>query len=159
MTTDERLLRLERELSKVRRICLLLFLLLLAGLMSVLWPYLTRSRYKEIRAQAFVVEDADGRKRGEFNSTGSLNLMGESGSVVLTTFGTSMLSIGSHEAQALLTVSENASLELRDEMGKPRAVLGSTRTVTPDGRQITEPVSSLLLFAPDGKVIYQAPLR
>ncbi len=48
-------------------------------------------------------------------------------------------------------------LALFDENGKPRAALGANQTTTPDGKLITYPESSLLLFKPDGKVLWQAP--
>jgi len=36
-------------------------------------------------------------------------------------------------------------------------MLGTGRTVLPDGREITYPESSLRLFGPDGKTIWHAP--
>lgn len=60
--------------------------------------------------------------------------------------------------RATLTVWENSpGLYLYDKNGKTRAGLGAIQTDSKDGRTITYPESSLLLFGPDGKVIWQAP--
>jgi len=45
---------------------------------------------------------------------------------------------------------------LSDENGKDRFLAGKARTVTPDGKIIEYPESSLILFGPDGKVIWSA---
>ncbi len=60
---------------------------------------------------------------------------------------------------ASLSLKANGpSLELRDQTGKPRAVLGSTELeVTRTGATEKQPPSSLVLFDKDGKVIWQAP--
>jgi hypothetical protein len=80
---------------------------------------------------------------------------------------------------ALAAIKDGPSLFLADENGKPRASLsadedgprlalydannqtranlGIGRTTTPDGKTITYPESSLILFKPDGKVIWIAP--
>ena len=52
---------------------------------------------------------------------------------------------------------EGPMLGLNDADGKTRAVLGITQTTTPDGKVITYPESSLLLFDPNGNVIWEAP--
>jgi hypothetical protein len=52
---------------------------------------------------------------------------------------------------------DGAVLNLSDKNGMIRAALGRTETKTPDGRAITYPESSLLLFNPEGKVTWQAP--
>ena len=49
------------------------------------------------------------------------------------------------------------SLGLADEKGVGRCTIGTTQTTTPDGKVITYPESSLLLFGPDGKLIWEAP--
>ena len=48
-------------------------------------------------------------------------------------------------------------LRLRDEKGKDRLALGVMEGRTPDGKIIIYPESSLALFGPDGKMIWQAP--
>ncbi|NIA08179.1 MAG: hypothetical protein GWP14_11195 [Actinobacteria bacterium] len=58
---------------------------------------------------------------------------------------------------ALCLDKDRPMLDLRDENGKSRAVLGSGRTTAPDGKIISYPESSLLLFGPEGKIIWQAP--
>jgi hypothetical protein len=52
---------------------------------------------------------------------------------------------------------DGAGLELCDKNGVRRAALGKTETKTPDGRAITYPESSLLLFDAEGKGIWRAP--
>ena len=52
--------------------------------------------------------------------------------------------------------ADGPGLVLRDAAGKARATVGVTQTTSPDGRTTTYPESSLLLFGPDGKVIWQA---
>jgi len=60
--------------------------------------------------------------------------------------------------RAVLTGYEPVvGLAILDAKGKPRAVLGKSETVTPDEKKVIYPESSLLLFGPDGKVLWQAP--
>jgi len=53
-------------------------------------------------------------------------------------------------------VKEGAGLRLIDEKGQGRVTVGVTQITSPDGRTITYPESSLLLYGADGKVIWQA---
>jgi len=53
--------------------------------------------------------------------------------------------------------ADGPMLELYDENGTPRVTLGAGQTKTPDGKTITYPESSLLLFGADGKGIWSAP--
>jgi hypothetical protein len=56
-----------------------------------------------------------------------------------------------------LGVTDNrVGIVLSDENGKYRARLGAAETQTPDGKTITYPESSLILFGQDGKVIWLA---
>ena len=58
---------------------------------------------------------------------------------------------------AALTVDKDGpSLNLRDEKGKARFIAGKTRLEAPDGKVIEYPESSLVLFGPDGKIIWSA---
>jgi len=58
---------------------------------------------------------------------------------------------------AALTVDKDGpSLNLRDENGMERFTAGKIKTVTPDGKVIEYPESSLVLFGPDGKIIWSA---
>ena len=60
--------------------------------------------------------------------------------------------------RASLDVDKNGpGLNLFDKNDKGRAVLGISQTTTPDGKVITYPESSLLLFDPNGNVIWMAP--
>jgi hypothetical protein len=51
---------------------------------------------------------------------------------------------------------DGQSMQLFDEKGKLRFAAGRTETETSDGKTIAYPESSLLLFGPDGKVIWSA---
>jgi len=53
--------------------------------------------------------------------------------------------------------SDGPRLSLYGKNKKCRAVLGSTRADNSDGKIVTYPESSLLLFDPNGEVIWQAP--
>jgi len=58
---------------------------------------------------------------------------------------------------AVLSVSEvGPSLSLSDENGKMRFAAGKRMAVSPHGKTIEYPESSLILFGPDGKVIWSA---
>ena len=59
--------------------------------------------------------------------------------------------------RAWLTLSKDGpTLELFDEKNKVRFAAGRSETITPDGKQISYPESSLILFGTDGKVIWSA---
>ena len=59
--------------------------------------------------------------------------------------------------RAWLAVNKDGPwLTLGDENGKSRFVAGKTKTVSPDGKTIEYPESSLILYGPDGKVIWSA---
>ena len=49
------------------------------------------------------------------------------------------------------------ALLLSDEKSAVRAMLGASATVTPDGKPISYPESSILLYGPGRKIIWQAP--
>ena len=53
-------------------------------------------------------------------------------------------------------LKDGSAIVLSDENGKDRFLAGKARTVTPDGKIIEYPESSLILFGPDGKVIWSA---
>ncbi len=63
----------------------------------------------------------------------------------------------SHNRIALDVTKDGPALTFSDENGHGRATLGSTQTVSPDGRTTTYPESSLLLFGPNGNVLWSAP--
>jgi hypothetical protein len=61
------------------------------------------------------------------------------------------------KSRAWLGVSKDGTrLSLQDENGMARFVAGKTAIGTPDGKVIEYPESSLILFGPDGKVIWSA---
>ena len=209
MTTEERLRRLERELSWANR-CnrWLLVGIAVAAVAGFLLAWVEggvlmasqgqQGVAEEIRANAFVLVDDAGRVRAELsvNQIGvSVDLYDEAGTIRtqlvatealaglllhdeagtrragLTTsqqdlgpFGSSDSTVldlldNSGTERVLLHVGENsgAGLLLQDEAGLYRASLGSSERVRADGRRTTYPESSLLLFGPDGNVIWQAP--
>ena len=57
----------------------------------------------------------------------------------------------------MAAIKDGPGLALWDEKRKTRVVLGAIQTETADGRVISYPESSLLLFGPDGKIIWTAP--
>lgn len=62
------------------------------------------------------------------------------------------------EVRVMMRLWEDGpSLNLYDEKGQGRATLGKTRVTSSDGRVMIHPESSLLLFGPDNKVIWEAP--
>jgi hypothetical protein len=61
------------------------------------------------------------------------------------------------EARAGLVVrKDGSSLALYDKNGTTRFEAGKAKTMTPDGKTIEYPESSLILYGPDGKVLWSA---
>jgi len=56
----------------------------------------------------------------------------------------------------LVVVKDGPELALYDEKGHTRFAAGKTATVSPDGKTTEYPESSLILFGPDGKVVWSA---
>ncbi len=176
MTIEERLENMEREMGRVRRRnrwLLGTILVVVGGLIvpAVLETTAFRARAqvagtaKQIRANDFVLEDQNGETRailgvGKYGP--SLTLYDENG-----------------KARAELGMFKNGpSLNLYDEKCNPRGMLamikdrpglllfdenrnlrfaaGKAEIETPDGKTIAYPESSLILFGPDGKVIWSA---
>ena len=71
--------------------------------------------------------------------------------------GLSLLDEKGKDRAVLAVGKDGPGLALFDENGKGRAMLGAGKTVSPDGRKITYPESSLRLFGPDETVVWQAP--
>lgn len=186
MTTEQRLEKLEKELSRVkRRNHLLLAVVVLA---VVLMSARISMREKTIKANAFVLVDENGKTRALLNMVKdwpSLGLSYKNGNVgvalsmvedgpilglsdkngnpraslfvvedgpVLALYGEN----GKTRA-GLAVLKDGPLLRLLDENEKPRATLGISQTTTPDGKVISYPESSLLLYKPDGTVLWQAP--
>ena len=57
----------------------------------------------------------------------------------------------------LSTDKEGPKLVLSDATGQDRTVLGTGAAETPDGKTITYPESTLMLFGPDGTALWKAP--
>ena len=154
MTIEERLENMERELGRVKRRnrWLLGAILLVAGGLIVPGMFETtavRARAqgvktaKEIRANKFVLEDENGKRRAElgvFEDGPRLTMYDKNGK---PRAGPGVLKDG-------------PSLVLGDENGKIRFVAGKTATKKPDGKTTEYPESSLILYGPDGKVIWSA---
>ena len=129
MTTDERLAKLERELSRART--RFRWLVVGAGMcvMSVAVIYAfgqyqttftsratKANTSKELRATSFVLEDANGKPRASLG-------MDEDGLVLRMRYENG--NIGA----ALCLHDEKMVLSLADNSGKPRAVLGVTKNM------------------------------
>lgn len=84
----------------------------------------------------------------EGNETGSLRV-GADGSGL-------ELSFNDHQQAWLGVRKDGPGLELFDKKDNLRLVAGKAELTTPDGKTIAYPESSLILFGPDGKVIWSA---
>ncbi len=199
MTTEERLETLERELIRAKRrdrwLLVGIGLAVMGGFLGWTGTAVTAhgqapaQAQKEIRANAFILEDDKGQVRARLHllfsgrRLPSLELLDEKGEVGvrLSMFGPALVLSGANsESRAVLSVlgditmlnlvdasgnvrtelsvfNAGSSLKLSDAKGKVRATLGAAETETPDGRTTSYPESSLLLFGPDGKVIWGAP--
>jgi len=128
MTTDERLEKLERELSGAR--ARFRWLVVGAGLcfmsVAVIYAYgqykntfLPRATEasKELRANNFVLEDANGKPRASLG-------MDEDGLVLRLKYGNGNI------RAALCLHDDKVVLSLSDNNGKPRAVLGLTQKMS-----------------------------
>ncbi len=183
MTIEERLEKLEKELARVNRrnhtlLAVIIFgVVLLAAILleSRTTPEIGTTRTSEsisevedvVRARSFVVIDENGKPRiilamtengpklaffdenqkyriglGEAKEVLGLNLSDENG-----------------ESRALLFMDKDGPrLSLSDENEKIRATLGINKTITPDGKTINYPESSLLLYDPNENVIWTVPM-
>jgi hypothetical protein len=56
----------------------------------------------------------------------------------------------------LSTTKDGPSLELYDENGNGRFMAGIITMISPEGKTVAYPESSLILFGPDGKIIWSA---
>ena len=215
MTIEERLENMEREVGRQKRRnrWLLGAILLLAGGLIVPTAFRTRAQgagtAKEVRAEAFIVEDENGKDRAVLSVTKDgpylalydkngksrawlavdkdipgltlydkngksraeldvlkngprLSLFDENGKsciglAVIEEGPLLLLDDKNGKSRAWLAVEKNGpSLSLLDEKGKIRFVAGKTATETPNGKITEYPESSLILFGPDGKVIWRA---
>ena len=129
MTTDERLAKLERELSRARTrfrwlvvaagLCVLSVAVLYAfgQYQTTFTPHATKaSTSKEIHANSFILEDANGKPRASLGMDEDgleLRLRYENGNI----------------GAALCLHDEKMVLSLSDNSGKQRAVLGVTKNM------------------------------
>jgi len=176
MTIEERLENMERALGRMKRRnrWLLGAILLLAGGLIVPAVFETtafRARAqgaktaKEIRAKAFVLEDENGKVRAGlsvFRDVPSLKLSDEYGKTraALTVIKNGpWLALYDEKGQGragLGVLKDSPHLTFFDENGNDRFAAGKIATVSPDGKTIEYPESSLILYGPDGKVIWSA---
>ena len=112
-----------------------------------------------------VLSDEKGRRRAAMSVVADipgLALSDENGkglALLAVIAGKPCLSLGDEKGQdrASLNVrKEGPTLILRDEKGNLRFVAGTAKTVSPDGKTIEYPESSLILYGSDGKVIWSA---
>jgi len=69
-----------------------------------------------------------------------------------------VLSNEKHKPGIILSVHKDGSgVRLYDENDRTRALLGTGQAMTPDGKVISYPKSSLILFGADGNEIWSAP--
>ena len=176
MTTEQRLEKLERELSRATR-CNSWLLAALAVFLGV-WvigesfgPETARAQpaaaaFKEIRANRIVVEDKKGKVRVDLSvdkDGPALTLSDDKGNtgvwLNLDKDGPALrLTDDKGNSRVSLNVrKDGTSLALYDEKGQPRAKLGAGSTSSPDGTKTTYPESSLRLFGPKGKMLWSAP--
>ena len=198
MTIEERFEDMERELGRQkRRIRWLLgaIMLLIGGLVTagvfktIVTPVQAQGTAitKEIRAEAFIVYDENGKPRAMLGTTKdgsglllyaengipcaglsvdedgpSLSLYDENSKLRVglgTTTNSSGLSLYDENSKprvGLDTTKNGPTLRLFDENGNSRFMAGKITMISPNGKSIEYPESSLLLFGPDGKVIWSA---
>jgi hypothetical protein len=126
MTTDERLDKLERELKQAKgRIrwllagigfCLVILAVIWAFGLATTTAQASQGALKEIRANSFVLEDANGKPRASLGMDEDgleLRLRYENGNI----------------GAALCLHDEKMVLSLADKNGKPRAVLGVSQNM------------------------------
>lgn len=185
ITIEQRLLELEHKWSRAKWLNRMVMVLLLLVIAAIVAGISRDSR--TITARAFSVVDQNGKERallGLIKQGPGLTLSDENGKLraALTAEkdgprlalydengevraglaavkeGTGLYLYENGKVRAaLVTGKHRPGLPLYDENGKLRATLGSSRTETKDGKVITYPESSLLLFKPDGTVLWQAP--
>ena len=168
MTTEERLETLEKELAhaKCRSRRLLgqyasvwTVVCLAAGAFALVWIVAGMVNRAEaqwggvptvIRANAFLLEDKNGKVRARLAVVSGFPLVGKDAPSLI-------LADENGEPRAWLSVDKDGpALTLYDQNGKTRAVLGAGQEVFLGGRtKYSE--SSLRLFGADGKGIWQAP--
>jgi len=68
-----------------------------------------------------------------------------------------LLDENDNERTVLVVLKEGPALMLLDENGKTCALLGTGQIMTPDGKVISYPKSSLILFGADGKEVWSGP--
>lgn len=135
------------------------------GLMSAL--SLPRLDGEKPKATGLRLYDEDGEVRAGVGAPPgfvNLSLSGGAGRVSLaaTPESTGLLLFGKGEEEVIASLAAQedgpVALELRDERGRPRAVLGCTSLETPHTGAVTMlPPSSLVLFDKEGKVVFRAP--
>jgi len=161
MTIEERLEKIEKKVK--RNNLILLAVVLLAVLAMTVGA---NSHKKVIEASAFNLIDENGKIRArlcmlkegpvlrlydEYENPRAAMGVAKEGPVL-------SLADEKGEVRAGLNASKRGpALGLYDENGKIRAILGRNKVTTPDGKVISYPESSLLMFDPNERVIWVAP--
>ncbi|NIO21384.1 MAG: hypothetical protein GTN76_11765 [Candidatus Aenigmarchaeota archaeon] len=162
MTTDEKLEKMQGQLTRVRLFnsCLIGCALLAVGAWIIVKNFGSETMHekpgvKEIRAKGFVLEDETGRPRAALRMTKDGPNLGLYDDAARPRVGLAMVGEGlglflydkTGKARAVLSVNKNRpGLSLYDETGMPRVSL----TVFKDG-------PSLSLNDKTGKSIWKAP--
>jgi hypothetical protein len=173
MTIEERFENMERELGRVKRRHRWLsgaILLVAGGLVVPIVFEATAFRagaqatgpVKEIHANKFVLEDKKGKVCGQLTVDRDgpvLSLANEKGIAELGIIkGNPSLGLWDEKKKlrTRLTVFEgHSSLSLLDATGMARFLAGAIKIETSEGTT-SYPESSLILFGPDGKIIWSA---
>jgi hypothetical protein len=173
MSSDERMKKMEGQLARIRWInrCFIACIVLGLGVWFILKTFgpetaWAQSGEKVIRATKFVLEDENGKTRailGMVKDRPMLRLLDENykAAVPLAAVkeGPVLLLYDEDEnPRAGMSVHKDGSgVRLYDENDRTRALLGTGQAMTPDGKVISYPKSSLILFGADGNEIWSAP--
>jgi len=140
MTTDERMEKLEGQLARVRWVnyCLIACIALSLGAWFILKTFgpervWSQSGAKEIRANCFILEDENGKRRALLD-------MGMGGPSL------SLLDENGKPRAVLAVIKEGPTLGLLDENGKSRALLAASK----DGPELS-------MYDENDRVIWRAP--
>jgi hypothetical protein len=170
MITDERLEKVEGQLTRLTWISGGLIVGVVLCLVALFISKVSgpKTGEEQIRAKSFVLEDDNGKVRAILAMVKdigpTLELNDESGKsravlLVLKDIGPGLM-LCDETGKVRVELKEGkdgTGLMLSDENSKTRAQLGTGQTKTPDGKVISYPESSLILYGADEKVIWSAP--
>jgi hypothetical protein len=173
MTSEERLEKMERELVAVNnrwRLTLLGLVFVVLAVGGLVWNYVQEAWFaqKVICANEFIVQDKNGNLCASLAANMGYpmltlfdkNIIGASARLSLYDGGAGLFLTGGYGEGKSISLDAGKygpCLKLYDNKSNIRATLGTNQTTTPDGKTITYPESSLVLFGTDGNVVWQAP--